>query len=137
MSNGYLGLFLDTEGVEDLWEPLTGVKLLPVVHCHHITMKFNPTEEEVEKFPLGVKVSVVVRAYVHDDDNQVLIVLAVPGFNCDNDIPHITVAVSETGKPAKSNELFERKAPTSIYDGLYLPATAGHSKSNGQLRTRR
>lgn len=136
MSTGYLGLFLDTEGVEDLWPHLTGIPLLENAHAHHMTLKFNPTNIEIDAFPFGVRVVLAIAAYVYNDNVQTFIVQEVPGFRCDNEVPHITIATSATGKPVQSNDLLKEKKATVLSTHLLLPAVAGYSH-RGQLRTRR
>jgi len=102
----YSGIFLDDASHRELlqwWEKATGIPLLGKHFGHHMTIKFKPTPEEVEKLPLGQKVRIRVVGWAADEKGQA--VLVDPEVESTNPKPHITVAVAEGVSPAYSNEL--------------------------------
>jgi len=102
----YTGIFLDDASHQELlewWEKETGTTLLGKQFGHHMTIKFKPSPEDIEKLPLGQKVSIQVIGWAADEKGQA--VLVDPEVASTNPKPHITVAVAPGGSPVYSNEL--------------------------------
>lgn len=129
----YLALILNAEDVEEQWEAVTGVPLLPFVHAHHLTLKFRPSDEEVAMFRCGVPKMLQVVGWGANERNQGFLVKPVPGFPCQNAFPHITVAVNDGCQAKDTNDL---KWSKDMAHGLIFPAVSGWHDGT-RLRTER
>ncbi len=102
----YTGVFLDEashRALVEWWKEHTDAPLFEKVHAHHMTIKFKPTAEEIEKTPVGKKVKLKVIGWAADEKAQA--VLVDPGIPSANKHPHITMSVATGVNPAYSNEL--------------------------------
>jgi hypothetical protein len=86
------------------WERATGTKLLNKLYAHHMTIKFKPTQADMDKLTEGEDVTLQVIGWAEDGKVQAV---AVKGFKSANKIPHITVATDGTA-PRFSNDLLEK-----------------------------
>jgi hypothetical protein len=106
----YTGVMLDEASHHALvawWKEHTDAPLLEKVIAHHMTVKFKPTAEELEKTPKGEKVKLKVIGWAADEKGQAVLV-APDGIASAQKHPHVTVAVAP-GVPAfYSNELLEK-----------------------------
>ena len=109
--NGYIGIFLPIGSVTKLKDHL------PPEHSelqyHHVTLKFNPSEAEVEsiKAKLGNKVDITITGVASDDKCQAAVVKL-----SDSDLEkkfghgkvlHITLSHTANTKPVYSNTLLQ------------------------------
>jgi len=65
----YTGLFLTEESravLEEMTKEQCGA-LLPHAKCHHLTLKFKPTPEEVLALPIGQEMTLAVAGIVSDE----------------------------------------------------------------------
>lgn len=118
----YIGIFLNKE---------SSVKLMTALHdyipngwnvyCHHMTIAFNNHSEIVQKFynkyspRFGEKCKLKVVGIGISD--KAIAVKVETACKTNNAIPHITVAVSNTGKPIDSNYI-QKWYP--VEDGMIL-----------------
>lgn len=81
--------------------------ILPKEFCHHCTLRFKPTPEQVKAMPIGDRVDLHVVGVGQDEQAQAVMVDSYHDAlqHCANETAHITIACSEEGKPAHSNEL--------------------------------
>ena len=105
---GYLAVVLSEESVAKLKDAFPPVH--PVVHCHHMTVAWRPSEQVLEEYEhlLGKEFDLCVYGYATDDKGQA--VRVVPPFNLavENNHPHITLSCAEGVGAEYSNELLER-----------------------------
>lgn len=114
----YLGVFLTPESrtlLLDIIKPLHEER-----HADHVTIKFKPTDLEIENYSIGRKVKLELGAVVHDEKAQAVLVMGVISAN---KLPHITISVSREkgGTPNYSNELLENALALRAYVALYPP----------------
>jgi hypothetical protein len=105
----YVAIFLDPESQKRLilwWSSVVEVPLLKELKAHHMTLQFNPRDEDIANFPLGELGTVKIVGYAADEKGQaVLVRSSVPSRN---QHPHITVAVASGVSAAYSNDLLAR-----------------------------
>jgi hypothetical protein len=93
------------------------------VHCHHLTIFFKPTEDNIKAIfsgHIGRPVTLKVIGIVTDNRGQAVIVEPLTGMPS-NRRAHITVSCADGTKPVYSNELIEHGVPTPLT--LELEAT--------------
>lgn len=105
----YYGVFLDDDSRDQLkrwWVNTVGSPLLPEHYCHHMTVKFKPSPEEVESYQplIGSKVSVKVVGFAEDEKGQAVLV-SPQEVQSANANPHITVSCAPGTAPVYSNTL--------------------------------
>ena len=103
----YTGVFLDAASYAKLinwWEEHVKEPLHAKTFAHHMTIKFKPTEEEINALPLGEKATLQVIGWGSDEKGQAVMV-APHGVESANKIPHITIACAPGTSPAYSNDL--------------------------------
>jgi len=119
----YTGVFLDDSSKRALlawFEKETGQPILKKVFAHHMTIKFKPSDEEVEQLPIGEPATLRVIGWAADEQGQA--VLVQPSVPSSNKHPHITVATDGTS-PVYSNKLLA-KGFTKV-NGPTLKGTVG------------
>lgn len=102
----YAAIVLDESSRESLlswWESEVGLPLHGNVVAHHMTIRFQPSAEELSAMPIGESAELVVVGWGADSKGQAVKVES--GVPSSNAIPHITVALSPGTKPVYSNEL--------------------------------
>ncbi len=105
----YAAIFLDPGSQKRLilwWNYAVGIPMLGDLKAHHMTLKFNPSPEEVDTFPLGETGVVKVVGYAADEKGQAVLVRS--SARSHNQYPHITVAVSSGVSAAYSNDLLAK-----------------------------
>jgi len=120
----YSAIFLDDQSHRELltwWEKATGTPLLGKVFGHHMTIKFKPTPEEVEKLPMGEKVKLKVIGWAADEKAQA--VLVDPEVPSTKAKAHITVSTDPGVSPAYSDTLL--KTPITHVTGPTLEGVVG------------
>lgn len=103
---GYAAVVLDQESRSRLltwWEAEVGLPLLAVTHAHHVTLKFNPSAEELGEIPIGEEARLRVTGWAADDKGQAVAVK--PSVPTLKSMPHVTVSVARGVRPVYSNEL--------------------------------
>ncbi len=80
------------------------------VHAGHMTIRFRPSNLEVENAPIGRVVRLQVLAVYHDERGQVALVTGVVSKNDDE---HVTISCAGGVSPVYSNELLKNKFDTS------------------------
>jgi hypothetical protein len=105
----YLGVFLDNASSARLaaWFHKSVMPLHVEQYCHHLTVAFKPTPEQIEAFPFKAHCSLHVVGIASDAKAQAVVVRPSCAFpvTVQNAHPHITVACAEGVKPFYSNEL--------------------------------
>jgi hypothetical protein len=107
----YVGVFLTPEARALLLLRIAPIH--PEVHADHMTIKFKPTDLELENLVLGKAVRLKVTSSVHDEKGQAV---NVHGVFSANKHSHITISVDRDkgGTPNYSNELrAQERAGTS------------------------
>jgi hypothetical protein len=102
----YIGVFLDEAQRKKLLAavPARHSKL----HADHVTLVFQPSPEELEKYTLGSEVELEVAGEAFDEKGQAVLVVLKGGVASKNAHPHITISTAEGTKPVYSNTLFEK-----------------------------
>jgi len=106
----YTGVFLDEsshKALLDWWGKHTNTELHPKIWAHHMTIKFKPSEEELESTPVGKKVHLKVIGWAADEKGQAVLV-APQGVQSANKNPHITISTAPGTAPVYSNDLLEK-----------------------------
>jgi hypothetical protein len=99
----------------------------PIVHNHHITIKFKPDADDHASTPYDETCWWVIEGRVITDDVDALIVRFVGGPITDDHIasgvPHITISCADGVKPSASIEAIK----TARAEGTVIPFTGfGH-----------
>lgn len=103
----YTGIFFNRDEFFDLFSP----KLVKGIEYPHVTISFKPKGSEVHQELFGTKVEVQVVGYAISENNEGVAVKCVVNNTtmqklCDElALPHITISVSETGKPVDTVNL--------------------------------
>lgn len=80
----------------------------PNVYAEHMTIVFNPTEEQEQQLVpyCGKQVNFTVTGYAEDDKGQAVVVSGVDRLG--GGIPHITISCADGVKPVYSNTLLSK-----------------------------
>jgi len=79
------------------------------VHADHITLRYDPSEADLESFPVGTLVKVRSSGYVEDGKAQAITVeLPAPWDQLKNRDPHITISTAPGVEPVHSNTIVGR-----------------------------
>lgn len=106
------------------WVEETKLELLPNVNVNHVTLKFEPSADDLEAVELGSKVVVRVTGWAADERAQaVRVSIPVPSANA---VPHVTVATAKGTPPSYSKELLARD--TTPVHGPTLHGIIEHMK---------
>lgn len=103
----YTAVILDEESRSNLlswFQEISGEEIHPKEFAHHMTIKFKPSEEEIESTPFNEKATLKIIGWASDERGQA--VLVEPSIPSSNQFPHITVATNGVG-PVYSNKLLE------------------------------
>ena len=114
----YLAIFLTKQSREKL------LAAIPPAHskviADHVTVKVNPTEDEIEQFPEGEMTKFQVTGVAQDNAVQAV---SVRGVKSAKKNPHITISVAPGHKAAESDKLLASKRPkmlkTFVLTGTY------------------
>ena len=101
----YVGVFLDEAQRKKLLAAVPARH--SKVHADHVTLVFQPSPEELEKFDLGSTVELEVAGEAFDEKGQAVLV-DLRGVDSKNAHPHITISTADGTKPVYSNTLFEK-----------------------------
>jgi hypothetical protein len=88
------------------WNSVVGIPLLGDLKAHHMTLKFDPSQEDLKDFPLGEPGVVKVVGYAADEKGQAVLVRSNTPSR--NQHPHVTIAVAPGVSAAYSNDLLAR-----------------------------
>jgi len=103
LARGYVVARLTAEASEKLRE----YAVHPSVFCHHMTVFFEPSQEDFEKIftPLfGQAVTLVITGMVKDERGQAVIVQPLAGIPA-NRRAHVTISCADGIQPKYSNEI--------------------------------
>lgn len=120
----YYGIFLDEQSHKnlfDFWKSSLKKELLSENYGHHMTIKFKPSDEEIEKYTplIGQKIKLKVIGFASDEKAQAVLVSSeVKSTNIN---PHITISVDVGVAPSYSNELLANGF--NVIDGPELTGT--------------
>lgn len=106
----YTGVFLDEgshHALIEWWKKHTDAPLLGKVWGHHMTIKFKPTAEDLEKTPIGHKVKLKVIGWAADEKGQAVLV-EPEGVASANKHPHVTISTAPGTGPVYSNDLLAK-----------------------------
>lgn len=113
----YTGLFIDKKTFYDHFS----AKLAKEIEYPHATVFFKPKGSEVHQELFGEKAMITITGYGCDENNEgfsVKINAKNPALQklCDDIlVPHITISVSEDGKPVDTGKLeFETREQVSL-----------------------
>lgn len=106
------------------WVEETKLPLLPNVNVNHVTLKFEPSADDLEGVALGATVTVEVTGWVADEKAQAVRV-DIP-LRSASPVPHVTVATAKGTPPAYSKELLARGV--TAVRGPTLRGTVEHMK---------
>lgn len=126
----YSAIFLpkdQEEGLLDWWKKETGLKVLPKIFAHHMTIKFKPSPEEVMALPIGQDAGLKIIGWVADEKGQTILV--EPEVPSTNSNPHITIATDGTS-PVYSNELIQN-GEVNMISGPTLKGRVGIFNGGG------
>jgi hypothetical protein len=114
----YVGVFLTPEARALLLLRIAPIH--PEVHADHMTIKFKPTDLELENLVLGKAVRLKVTSSVHDEKGQAV---NVHGVFSANKHSHITISVDRDkgGTPNYSNELLEKDETQGVVFTTVFP----------------
>jgi hypothetical protein len=108
----YFGVFLDEQSKEKLRNLVRELGFYDwKLFCHHMTIAFNNGSNDAQsiyeeyKSRFGDEISLNV-THIGKSDNALAVKISYP-YPCLNDIPHITLAVPQGGKPVNSNYIKE------------------------------
>jgi len=84
------------------------------VHAEHVTLVFNPSEEQEAKLipECGKEVSMSVTGYAEDDKGQAVVVAGIDRL--DGGLPHVTISCASGVRPVYSNRLLGRGISRSV-----------------------
>lgn len=89
----YCGYFLDADELYAKFPP----KLARKIDCPHVTTKFRPGGTDLHEGWLGQTCTLTAVGYGRNNKNEGLLVAPLEKFQLEK--PHITLSVSEDGKP--------------------------------------
>lgn len=136
----YVGaMLIDPADLLRWWSTHVG-PVLPQVYAHHMTIKFRPTDSDLDMLNIGALVGLHIVGFADDGHVQAIVVEPI-GVESTNPVPHVTVATDGT-PPVKSNELLA--GGYTAVNGPVLPARIGiftgkddvFVRSNPRLRYR-
>ena len=81
------------------------------VICHHVTIEFNLTKENFEKYKLMLKSNPVVTAYGYakgDGVEALAVAIGNETDRADGSFYHVTLSLDPPHKPVESNKLKEK-----------------------------
>jgi hypothetical protein len=90
----------------------------PNVYCHHVTVAFNPSLEDITKWTphIGKKISFYTTRMVTDEHAQAIEVNAPSN----NEFPHVTMSTAVGVKPVYSNELLAKTEGVEVQKARLL-----------------
>ena len=106
----YTAVFLypgDHTKLVDWWQTVVGIPLLSKPDAHHMTIKFDPSEDEVHALPMAEVADFKVVGWAADERGQAVLVVPT-GVSSANRHPHITMSCAPGTLPMYSNELLAR-----------------------------
>ncbi|MAG39704.1 hypothetical protein CMI41_01930 [Candidatus Pacearchaeota archaeon] len=104
-------------------------------YAHHMTIQFKKGLD-VSNLPLGETVQLQVTGYAQDELVQcVRLDVLHEDIKVTNKHPHVTVSVSENGKPKLSNELLD-KGFLQVQDGPVLEGIVGYYTTKNEFKTK-
>jgi len=108
----YLGVFLDGSGWRTLlrwFQRTSGEALLSEMpRSPHLTIKFDPSHDDIEDTPLGKKVRLKVVGWAADEKGQAVEVVPLDGVRSVSAVPHITIANAPGYRASYSNTLLKK-----------------------------
>lgn len=122
----YLAIVLSPQSKKELidwWNKSVGIELLDRVIAHHVTLKYEPDETDLQNYDVGSQAQIKVTGYVANDKAQAVVVESETRSHNRN--PHITVSVRRDIMPVYSNELLNNKSPIKC-DGPILSGEIQH-----------
>lgn len=129
----YIGCFVDPQELAQKTAHLRQTPLSRTIDEPHITFAFRP--KQIEDALFGETVDITLVGYGNDGENEGFSVELstenphVEAMFREIDTPHITIAVSETGKPVNTRNLeFSSIGP------ICLKGTFGGYLSNGKVQ---
>ena len=125
----YTGVFLTPESRDELlaWcattfgPPLDGGRVI----AEHMTIKFRPSQEEVDALPLHSYTGLRLVGYACDEHVQAVVV-APRLMPSANPVPHITICCR--GKPPFYSDTCLARDYTAVSDGPWLVGRVRHSR---------
>lgn len=107
-NGGYIAIILDGISRRRLlawWEEETGLPMLDREFCHHVTLKYQPSQNDLEKYRLDTRASLRVVGWAASEGIQAVSVETdVPSANA---VPHVTMSCAGSCKPSMSNDLMK------------------------------
>lgn len=118
----YSAVFLTPESRTEL---IARIKpSLANVIAHHVTLKFKPSQADVDALEMGRVVEMTVIGIAASDDVQAVVVALPADLICSNVYPHVTVSTAPYISPKYSNSLLISHGYTLI-DPFVIRGTVG------------
>lgn len=120
----YAAVFLDDSSQRRLiawWQERVGIPLLANLKAHHMTIKFDPSNEVLRGLPIGEEGHLQVVGYAADERGQAVLIRS--NVRSYNNHPHVTVAVAPGTEGIYSNDLL--KGTVVYIQGPRLSGTIG------------
>jgi hypothetical protein len=119
----YTGCFLDRDTLLRAVAPIRQSPLVRAIEAPHVTSAFRP--KWVDRALFGSQMELALIGYGNDGNNEGVLVelrqadAAVRDLFEQIPVPHITLAVSETGKPVDTKNLRFTPIQTIVLTGTY------------------
>lgn len=130
----YVGCFVEPDMLREKLASLPRVSLSKPILTPHVTVAYRPTA--VDRSLFGTKVGIRVIGYGRDVDNEGLLVeLSTQEARLKEllqaiEVPHITLSISQTGKPVNTKNL-----QFTAVEPFELLGTYGGYTDNGVIIT--
>lgn len=125
VKGSYIATVLSPESKDTLlqwWENVVRIPLLDRPIAHHVTLKYEPTERDLQQYQIDQETSVKVIGYSADEYAQAVLVRS--DILCHNKHPHITISVSHGTPPSYSKALLAQNI--TRVDGPTLTGSINH-----------
>ena len=119
----YIGCFLDPQDLLSATGEYAHRHLARIIPSPHVTFQYQP--EAVDETLFGQPVEITAVGYGNDGKNEGLLVRltapspAVQAMSEAIPVPHITISVSESGKPVNTGSLTFREIPPFRLTGVF------------------
>ena len=128
----YTALFVDNQ--EALLSALGDPPLHTVLFAHHVTLAYQPKQDQVDILRPGTRYTLRVLSRYSDSKGDAVLVELPAGLRSKNKYPHITLSVVNGTGPVYSNELIENETKdrvvTHFDPPILLSVTEGYQPSD-------
>ena len=118
----YSAVFLTSESRADLMAKIRPA--LANIIAHHVTLKFKPTQTDIDMLEIGRVVEMTVIGVAASEDVQAVVVALPADLICSNAYPHVTVSTAPYIASKYANSLLISRGYTLI-DPFVIHGTVG------------